>query len=67
MHPTRCSFIKDACLEHFKRKKDDRKGSKPLSGLRIVDVGCGGGLLSESLSRLGADVVGIDVEGKRSC
>ena len=60
MNPTRCSFIKDECLEHFKRKKDDRKGSKPLSGLRIVDVGCGGGLLSESLSRLGADVVGID-------
>mmetsp|Transcript_7858 Transcript_7858/g.23318 ORF Transcript_7858/g.23318 Transcript_7858/m.23318 type:complete len:348 (-) Transcript_7858:298-1341(-) len=60
MNPTRCSFIKDECLEHFKRKEDDRKGSKPLSGLRIVDVGCGGGLLSESLSRLGADVVGLD-------
>lgn len=39
---------------------DSVRASKPLKGLNVVDIGCGGGLLSESLARLGASVVGID-------
>ena len=42
---------------HFGR---DAKAGKPFAGLRLLDIGCGGGLLSEPMARLGADVVGID-------
>ncbi|MBK1701720.1 bifunctional 2-polyprenyl-6-hydroxyphenol methylase/3-demethylubiquinol 3-O-methyltransferase UbiG [Thiococcus pfennigii] len=41
---------------------DDR--ARPLAGLRLLDIGCGGGILSEALARLGAEVVGIDVAEK---
>jgi 2-polyprenyl-6-hydroxyphenyl methylase/3-demethylubiquinone-9 3-methyltransferase len=41
-----------------------QQGQLPLAGLSVLDVGCGGGILSESLARLGADVVGIDVVEK---
>lgn len=42
----------------------DRNASAPLTGVRILDVGCGGGILSEAMARLGADVLGIDVVEK---
>ncbi len=42
----------------------DPKIERSLAGLRLLDIGCGGGILSESLARLGAQVTGIDVEGK---
>ena len=42
----------------------DRNADRPLDGLRVLDVGCGGGILSESMARLGADVTGIDVVEK---
>ena len=57
MNPIRLSFIKDRLCQHFDRHRDERK---PFRGLNIIDVGCGGGLLCEPLSRLGAEVTGID-------
>ena len=55
-NPIRIKYIIDNTLSHFKiNKKND-----PLNGLNILDVGCGGGLLTEPLSRLGANVIGID-------
>lgn len=53
MNPTRLSFIVSNVCKHLK--------TDSIKGLRILDVGCGGGLLSEPLSRLGAKVVGIDL------
>lgn len=55
--PPRLSFIRDAALGHFGR---DAKALKPLSGLRALDIGCGGGLVCEPLCRMGAMVTGID-------
>ncbi len=57
INPPRLQFIRDAACAHFGR---DPKGRKPLSGLRALDIGCGGGLLCEPLARLGATVSGID-------
>ena len=57
LNPTRLTFIRDSLCGHAGR---DPMSVKPLSGLRILDVGCGGGLLCEPLCRLGASVTGID-------
>jgi 2-polyprenyl-6-hydroxyphenyl methylase/3-demethylubiquinone-9 3-methyltransferase len=56
-NPVRLAFIRDAACRKFDR---DGKKLDCLSGLRILDIGCGGGLLSEPLARLGASVVGAD-------
>jgi len=53
----RLGFIRDALARHYGR---DPLGPKPLHGLQILDVGCGGGLLCEPLTRLGAKLTGID-------
>ena len=55
-NPIRIAYIKDSITETFKLKNI----SKPLKNITILDIGCGGGLLSEPMSRLGADVVGHD-------
>lgn len=55
--PIRLEFIRDAAKQHFAISK---QGLKPLAGLNVLDIGCGGGLISEPLARLGADVTGID-------
>jgi 2-polyprenyl-6-hydroxyphenyl methylase/3-demethylubiquinone-9 3-methyltransferase len=55
--PLRLTFIKERVCIHFRIPENTLK---PLKGLRILDVGCGGGLLCEPLARLGADVTGID-------
>ena len=54
--PARLQFVRDQLLGHFKRPA----GLRPLTGLSILDIGCGGGLVSEPLARLGAAVTGID-------
>ena len=59
-NPIRIKYIKENILEQFKLKNK----SKPLSGVSILDIGCGGGLLSEPMSRLGASVTGIDASMK---
>lgn len=61
MNPTRLAFIRSALCRHFKK---DPYSAKPLEGLKIVDVGCGGGILSEPLARLGATVTGVDAVEK---
>lgn len=57
MNGCRVQFIKDEICAHFLR---DPARKLPLKGLRILDVGCGGGLLCEPMARLGADVTGVD-------
>src|SRR5947209_15908270 len=56
-NPVRLAYIKDAACRQFGR---DPRRLDGLAGLRILDIGCGGGILSEPLARLGAAVVGAD-------
>lgn len=57
MNPARLSFIRQAIAEGLGHKGS---GKTPLKGVKILDIGCGGGLLSEPLARLGAEVTGLD-------
>jgi 2-polyprenyl-6-hydroxyphenyl methylase / 3-demethylubiquinone-9 3-methyltransferase len=59
--PPRLSFIRDNAIECFGR---DPKALRPLSGLTATDIGCGGGLVSEPLARMGATVTAIDPSEK---
>jgi 2-polyprenyl-6-hydroxyphenyl methylase / 3-demethylubiquinone-9 3-methyltransferase len=54
--PARLTFLRDELLRHFRRQQ----GVRPLEGLCILDVGCGGGLICEPLARLGAAVTGLE-------
>ena len=56
-NPARISFIKNKLISHFGLNSNS---GKPLKGLKILDIGCGGGLLCEPLTRLGATMTGID-------
>jgi len=56
-NPVRLAYIREHLIDHFGR---DGSSIRPLEGLTILDVGCGGGLLCEPLTRLGATVTGID-------
>lgn len=60
-NPVRLAYIRDHTTARFAR---DPFGPKPLKGLRVLDIGCGGGLLSEPMARLGAKVVAIDPSEK---
>ena len=55
-NPVRIKYIKDNIIKKFNLNSSN----KPLKTINILDIGCGGGLLSEPMSRLGANVVGID-------
>ncbi len=62
LNPARLTYVRDSCAARFRR---DPRGARPLAGLGLVDIGCGGGLLCEPLARLGARVTGIDA-GERN-
>jgi 2-polyprenyl-6-hydroxyphenyl methylase / 3-demethylubiquinone-9 3-methyltransferase len=57
INPVRLSYMRDALCRRFGR---DTKAGASLAGLSVLDIGCGGGLVAEPLSRLGASVTGID-------
>ena len=59
-NPIRIKYIKDNIIKHFNIKKKNL----PLSKLKILDIGCGGGLIAEPMCRLGANVTGIDASEK---
>jgi 2-polyprenyl-6-hydroxyphenyl methylase/3-demethylubiquinone-9 3-methyltransferase len=62
LNPVRIAYLRNLFCAHFPdgAKPRDPKAVKPLAGLRIADLGCGGGLLAEPLARLGAEVTAID-------
>jgi len=57
LNPTRLDYITSQIASEFDR---DLTATTPFAGLRILDIGCGGGLLCEPMARLGADIVGAD-------
>ena len=59
-NPIRIQYIKEYIIDNFKLKNK----KKPLDKINILDIGCGGGLLSEPMIRLGANVTGIDASSK---
>jgi 2-polyprenyl-6-hydroxyphenyl methylase/3-demethylubiquinone-9 3-methyltransferase len=62
INPIRVDYIRDHACRNFTQDgaPRDRHSDRPLEGLSIVDIGCGGGILSESLAELGARVTGVD-------
>ena len=61
LNPCRLDYITTQIAAEFGR---DLTSAKPFEGLRILDIGCGGGLLCEPMARLGADVVGVDAAAR---
>lgn len=55
MNPVRLGFLRETIAGHF-----SRDGLKPFAGLTVIDLGCGGGLVTEPMARLGATVTGLD-------
>lgn len=56
-NPVRLEFIRDVLIRHFDR---DPRALRPFEGLTLLDIGCGGGLISEPMSRMGFRVIGAD-------
>jgi 2-polyprenyl-6-hydroxyphenyl methylase/3-demethylubiquinone-9 3-methyltransferase len=61
LNPVRMGYIREQIGQHYGLKPDDLK---PFRGLRILDIGCGGGLVCEPLARLGAEVTGVDADAQ---
>ena len=61
LNPCRLDYITQQIAGEFDR---DLRAESPFAGLRLLDIGCGGGLLSEPMARLGADVVGADAAAR---
>jgi len=61
LNPTRLAYIRQKIISHF---GIDNSSKTPFDGLRLLDIGCGGGLISEPVCRLGADVVAVDAAAK---
>jgi 2-polyprenyl-6-hydroxyphenyl methylase / 3-demethylubiquinone-9 3-methyltransferase len=57
LNPVRLAYLRDRICGHFNR---DVRVRRPLAGLAVLDIGCGGGLIAEPLARLGAEVTGLD-------
>ena len=60
-NPTRVGFIRETAVDHFGR---DAKARRAFEGLRLLDVGCGGGILSEPMRRMGFTVTGLDASAE---
>ncbi len=60
-NPVRLKFIRDTAAAHFAR---DGKSLRPFEGLSLLDIGCGGGLLSEPMAKMGFTVTGVDPSEK---
>ena len=60
-NPVRLAYIKEQVTARFARDPYDRR---PFQGLRFLDIGCGGGLLTEPMARLGAEIIGVDPSEK---
>ncbi|MEM9196449.1 MAG: bifunctional 2-polyprenyl-6-hydroxyphenol methylase/3-demethylubiquinol 3-O-methyltransferase UbiG [Pseudomonadota bacterium] len=61
LNPCRLQYVTDQIAAHFAR---DVRSQAPFAGLRILDIGCGGGLLCEPMARLGAEVTGVDAASR---
>lgn len=61
LQPCRLDYVTRQIAAEFDR---DLTGPRPFSGLTLIDIGCGGGLLSEPMARLGAEVTGIDAAAR---
>ena len=61
LNPVRIGYIRDRAAAHWQR---DALSGTPLQGLSLLDIGCGGGLLSEPMARLGAQVTGVDAAAR---
>jgi len=60
-NPIRIEYIKEKCIFHFEL---NNLNDRPLSSIKVLDIGCGGGLVSEPMYRLGAEVTGLDASLK---
>ena len=61
LNPVRIGYVRDRAAAHWQR---DALSGHPLDGLSLLDIGCGGGLLSEPMTRLGARVTGVDASAR---
>lgn len=61
INPVRIGYIREKICKHFQLDNETRQ---PFSGLKLLDIGCGGGLICEPMARLGADITGVDASDR---